>query len=213
MLSLWRLFGPLLIKYWISYLIKNKQQFFNISQHQWINIQNIKIDFITTFWKREKNLVANTPLVREINGISRSQHAYTNMRGGGKIKRERVILYAQGNMEPLPLAADSSAYDLTNRKNIYDRNTQLPKSFFAFVFLFFSRTCARFFCTVYMFDVTRCLYYSYWCLNASIYTVVVGHTICAACSLAVICETFDKHAVQSGVDVLFRFSLQFVQTV
>lgn len=81
MLSLWRLFGPLLIKYWdlLSHL-KNKQQFFNISQHQWINIQNIKIDFITTVLKTwKKNLVANTPLVREINGISRSQHAYTNM--------------------------------------------------------------------------------------------------------------------------------------
>lgn len=41
--------------------------------------QNIKLISLQHFESEKKNLVANTPLVREINGISRSQHAYTQM--------------------------------------------------------------------------------------------------------------------------------------
>lgn len=176
---------------------------------------NIKLIFITTFWKREKkNLVANTPLVREINGISRSQHAYTNMRGGGKIKRERVILYAQGNMEPLPLAADSSANDLTNRKIFMTETRNFLNHSSRLCFFFFLLEHVLDFSVRYMFDVTWCLYYSYKllkCLNIQLSWW--WDTICAACSLAVICGTFDKHAIQPGVEAVFRFLLQSVQTV
>lgn len=137
---------------------------------------NIKLISLQHFWKREKkNLVANTPLVREINGISRSQHAYTNMRGGGKIKRERVILYAQGNMEPLPLAADSSAYDLTNRKifmtetrNFLNHSSRLCFFFSLEHVLDFS---VRYICLTWHDACTTvtATFFCYCCLNASIY--------------------------------------------
>lgn len=180
-LSSWKYFGTLKA-FWSTFnqvddlLSHRKQttifQYIPTSMNQY---HNIKLIFITTFWKREKkNLVANTPLVREINGISRSQHAYTNMRGGGKIKRERVILYAQGNMEPLPLAADSSANDLTNRKIFMTETRNFLNHCSRLCFFFFLLEHVLDFSVRYIFDVTWCLYYSYCCLNASIYNWVGG---------------------------------------